>query len=290
MQVGSITVPVNLPSADLAAFVKKPRAANCRFDFEMKIDGPFEFRANGETLWRYELDSPPEQAAPHCVETIPMPPSDIIAVTQGGGSVDAYRDSILSGVTTMKATLGFDPRSILDVGCGTGRLLIGWHCDDPTRRLAGVDINPQLIEWNRANLREVARWEVCALSPPLDFPDASFDLIQFISVFTHLPLERQREWVAEVRRLLRPGGASIITLHGEVYASILLEGELREQYDRDGHVAVAGAAEGANAFASFHRPEFARELFRDFDVTFFERGPRDRFPIASLQDVYLLRR
>jgi SAM-dependent methyltransferase len=282
LRAGSIDVPVNLPSPDLASFVRLPGADACRFDFQMRYDGPFDFVANGETVWRYEVPAGTRLN----VDRFPPPPSDVIAVTQGGGNVDAYRDSIASGLTTMKALLGRDPRSVLDIGCGTGRLLIGWHADDPTRRLAGVDINPDLIGWNQQNLSGVADWSVCALSPPLRFPDASFDLIQMISVLTHLPLDRQREWIAEVRRLLRPGGQAVITLHGELYARLLLEGDLRAAYDRDGHVAVAGAAEGANAFASFHQPAFARELLGGAE--FHERGPRNLFPIASLQDVYVV--
>lgn len=284
LRAGTVEVPVNLPSPDIASFVHVPGAANCRFDFEMRYEGPFDFVANGETLWHYELPTGPRVD----VDRFPPPPSEVVAVTQGGGNVDAYRDSIASGLTTLHSVLQMNPRSVLDIGCGTGRLLIGWHAEDPTRRLAGVDINADLIVWNQENLPGVAEWSVGPLSPPLPFADASFDVIQMISVLTHLPLDRQREWVGEVRRLLRPGGAAVITLHGEIYARLLLNDELRDAYERDGHVAVAAAAEGANAFASFHKPEFARELLGASE--FFERGPRDLFPIASLQDVYVVRK
>lgn len=285
LTAGSMQVPVDLPSPDVASFVHLPGADHCRFDFEMRYDGPFDFVANGEVLWRYEI--PGEAPAPPPV--LPMPPAEVIAVTQGGGDVDSYRHSILSGLTTMKAILKRDPRDVLDIGCGTGRLLIGWWADDPSRHLAGVDINPDLIRWDRDNLGLIADWRVCDLEPPLPFPDRSFDLIQLVSVFTHLPLHRQRAWVEEIRRLLRKGGDAIVTLHGEVYAELLLEDRLRHQFELDGHMSVAGAAEGANAFASFHMPGFARELFHGFGVTFYERGPRNLFPIASLQDVYVLR-
>lgn len=284
MTAGSIEVPVNLPSPDVASFVRLSGADHCRFDFAMRCEAPFEFVANGEVLFRYA--PPAEDSRPRL--SVPAPPPEVIAITQGGGNVDAYRDSMLSGLTTMKAILRRDPRDILDIGCGTGRLLAGWWADDPSRHLAGVDINEDLIRWDKENLAQVADWRVCALEPPLPFGDAGFDLIQLISVFTHLPLHVQRLWVEEIRRLLRPGAHAIITLHGEVYARLLLDDTLRQQFALDGHVSVAGAAEGANAFASFHTERFARELFRGFDVTFYERGPRDLFPIASLQDVYVL--
>ncbi len=286
LTAGSHEVVVNVQSPDGAAFVNHPRAQTCRFDFEMRIDGPFQFRANGETLFFYTM---PQQSLPD-IDAIPTPPAEIITVTQGGGDIESYRDSILSGLTTMKTLLDHDPRDILDIGCGTGRLLIGWWAEDQGRRLAGADINPDLIRWDRENLPRVANWQVCGLEPPLPLPDASFDLIQLVSVFTHLTLPRQRAWVEEIRRLLRPGGTAIITLHGEIYAALLLDDTLRQQFELDGHVSVARGAEGENAFGSFHTPRFARELFYDFEVAFYERGPRDVFPIASLQDVYVLRK
>jgi len=54
-------------------------------------------------------------------------------------------------------------------------------------------------------------------------------------------------------------------------------------------------SEGSNTFATFHSPAWAREIFRSFEVlAHFPRGnPPGRvpstFPIASLQDVYVLR-
>ena len=169
-------------------------------------------------------------------------------------------------------------------------MLLGWWADDGTRRLAGTDINPDLIEWNRRHLPDVADWSVNGIDPPLPFADDSFDCVQLISVFTHLPLHRQRAWTAEVRRLLRRGGSAIVTLHGAIYARLLLDDALRHQLELDGHLSVAGAAEGANAFSAFHTERFARELFEGFAVTFYERGPRNLFPIASLQDVYVLKK
>ena len=284
ISAGPITVACNLPSPDVATLVRIPRAANCRFDFAMRYDEPFDFVANDEVLWRYEprpIDVPVD---------LPLPPGEVIAVTQGGTDVESYKNSILSGLTTMKAILPADPRDVLDIGCGTARMLVGWYADNPARHLAGVDINPDLIAWNQQHLPTVATWHVSAIEPPLPFADTSFDLVQLISVFTHLPLHLQRAWIDEIRRLLRPDGHAVVTLHGEIYAALMLDERLQHQLELDGHLSIAGAAEGANAFASFHMPWFAHELFRDFGVTFYERGPKNLFPIASLQDVYVLNR
>lgn len=235
------------------------------------------------------------------VQRRPVPPSGLVERTQGGGNVEAYRDSVASGLITAESLLrraGAEPDAIadvLDIGCGTGRLLLGWHAGGSRRRLVGVDIQEELIAWNRECLPDVADWRVGPLAPPLDWPDASFDLVQLVSVLTHLPLDFQRAWMAEVRRLLRLGGHALVTLHGAVYPKLLLDPTRNVAFAESGYLEVAGGPAGSTAFGTFHAPAFARELFRDFEVTHFPRGHAAGktpcfFPLASLQDVYVLTR
>jgi SAM-dependent methyltransferase len=125
------------------------------------------------------------------------------------------------------------------------------------------------------------------LLPPLQFEDESFDLVQLASVFTHLPLEHQRRWIEEIRRLLKPKGVLVITLHGAIYRKVFNQsGEYSE---------LPTGAAGSNAFATFHTPQFAEALFVGFERKgYFERGhdanPPTLFPIAALQDVYVFRK
>ncbi|MGY1688890.1 class I SAM-dependent methyltransferase [Geodermatophilus sp. SYSU D01105] len=50
--------------------------------------------------------------------------------------------------------------------------------------------------------------------PPLPFDDGRFDLVLGYSVFTHLPVDHQDAWLAELRRVTRPGGLLLLTVHG----------------------------------------------------------------------------
>lgn len=59
-----------------------------------------------------------------------------------------------------------------------------------------------------------ADFQVNRYEPPLMFADHSFDLIYGISVFTHLDKASQEQWIPELYRLLRPGGALIMTVNG----------------------------------------------------------------------------
>jgi SAM-dependent methyltransferase len=305
-----LEAPVDRPSPEAASLPGGGSFPRSRFELGVEVDGDASLdfatrRADGSLLPAFVYDAPfAARESPRLsrlreeVAARPAPPSALVVLTQGGGNVESYRDSIVSGVRTSQLLLdaaGADsPQDVLDVGCGTGRLLLGWHLDDPARRLVGVDVDNDLVAWNRDNLPDVARWETGTLAPPLPLPDRSFDLVQLVTVLTHLPLELQRRWLAEVRRLLRPGGAALVTLHGPTYEMLVLSETDRAAFRRTGYVEVRGGREGTSAFATFHSPDAALELFRGFGtVSRFPRGsagegPPRHFPIASLQDVYVL--
>jgi len=102
---------------------------------------------------------------------------------------------------------------VLDWGCGCGAissLLLRHH---PGVRLEACDVDPRGVEWCRANLPQ-GRFLVVGARPPLPYEDASFDLVVASSVFTHLRLDDQRLWLAELRRVLRPGGLMLASTMG----------------------------------------------------------------------------
>jgi SAM-dependent methyltransferase len=302
--------PVDIASPELG-WIPAPHSSQCRFSFDLTVErgAAIELHVryvDGQDVPVFVYDVPllerdeaSLRALAQCIRAKPAPPSDVIATTQGLGDVDSYRASTATSFMTMRSLLGAAGvetsgiRSILDVGCGTGRLLVGWHCDDPRRELVGTDINPGLIAWCRSNLGDVARWELNGVQPPFEGASASFDLIVLASVFTHLSLDNQRAWLEEIRRLLGPAGHALITLHGEIYAGLVLDEESAERYDADGYVEKAVGAQGANSYSTFHAEAFARELFSRFSrVTFFPRGAEGAvaraFPVAAQQDVYVL--
>lgn len=304
---------VDLPCPELA-FLGLPNAANSRFAFDLRVDdsAPVELRGvdvdGGEsTLFGYDVPFAHEQrerlrALTEGVEALPVPDGDIIAITQGGRDARSYLDSMISGHVSLEQFLrhaGVDPEaltSILDIGCGTGRLLTGWHASGRKRRLVGGDINDILIGWCNQHLPHVAEWSVTPSLPPLAYDDQSFDLVILASVFTHLPLDWQRAWIRELQRLVSPGGAVVLTLHGTPYHHLLLDVTQRAMFDREGYVERRAGDPGANSFGTFHSPAFAEELVRPFEVLrrypsgVGASGVASWFPIAAWQDVYVLRR
>lgn len=108
--------------------------------------------------------------------------------------------------------------SILDWGCGSGRVtrqLILMGCSGVT----GADIDPDNIQWCNDNLKG-ANFHPLQLNPPTAFDDGQFDLIIGISVLTHLAEEDQFSWLAELQRLLKPGGILLLSIRGLVQLSL----------------------------------------------------------------------
>jgi SAM-dependent methyltransferase len=141
--------------------------------------------------------------------------------------------------------------SLLDFGCGCGRVTRYWG---ERGGVHGSDTSREAVEWCRRNL-PFARFELNRLEPPLAFSDGSFDLVYALSVFTHLPLELQRAWLLELRRVLRPDGLLLMTTHGLAYADRLRADE-RTRFDAGEVVVRWENLAGTNLCSTFH-PEAA---------------------------------
>lgn len=111
-------------------------------------------------------------------------------------------------------------RRVLDFGCGCGRTLRWFLRECPDVEFHGADVDEEAIEWCRANLKS-ARFLRNDPLPPLPYPDLHFDVIYCLSVFTHLDEDMQDSWLAELSRLLAPGGVLLLTVHGDRAADAL---------------------------------------------------------------------
>lgn len=107
----------------------------------------------------------------------------------------------------------FDGKHILDFGCGAGRTLRHFTAEAAEAELWGCDIDEESIHWMQEQMCPPFHAFVNGPEPPLDQPDASFDLIWAISVFTHLASSWSR-WLVELHRILKPEGLLIVTFMG----------------------------------------------------------------------------
>jgi ubiquinone/menaquinone biosynthesis C-methylase UbiE len=98
-----------------------------------------------------------------------------------------------------------DARAILDVGCGTGRLLRALSAAFPGARLDGVDAAPSMAAQARAMAPAgMAVTFTQATAEKLPFPDGSFDLVFSSMTFHHWA--DQQAGIAEVGRVMAPDG------------------------------------------------------------------------------------
>jgi ubiquinone/menaquinone biosynthesis C-methylase UbiE len=100
-----------------------------------------------------------------------------------------------------------EPRSLLDVGCGTGRLLRAAHLRWPNAELIGVDPTPGMLNVARGLTPDATFHAGFAESLPL--PDACVDVALSTISFHHW--KDHAAGVCEVARVLRPGGFFFLT-------------------------------------------------------------------------------
>ncbi len=103
--------------------------------------------------------------------------------------------------------------AVLDVGCGTGTLAmaVARHVDR-TGRIAGVDPGTQQIARARAKAarRHLPIDFQIGVIEQLPFPDHSFDVVFSTLMMHHLPAPLKRQGLAEIARVLKPGGRLVI--------------------------------------------------------------------------------
>ncbi len=100
---------------------------------------------------------------------------------------------------------GHQPESILDLGCGTGQLLVRLAEEFPDAHTTGLDYSASML--TRARNRAPSSL-VHADAEYLPFAPESFDLVTCTESF-HWYLD-QASTLGQVARLLRPGGMAVI--------------------------------------------------------------------------------
>jgi SAM-dependent methyltransferase len=221
-------------------------------------------------------------------ETLPIPGYRARLLVCGSADIPEFLERGRRGFDCIRETLERNGRPIgglkdvLDFGCGCGRVTRYWNGFADTR-ICGTDINDYLVETCQRCV-PFASVSKNSILPVLDYPDQSFDLVYAFSVFTHWDIKGQIAWRDELRRILRPRGILLLTLHGDA-SKTSLSGKELDDFNSGRPVVRFSQYPGGNLCASFHPESYVREtLAEGFEIV-------DAVPEGALgQDLYMLRK
>jgi len=191
------------------------------------------------------------------------------------------------------AAAGLEIRScdtVLDFGCGCGRLTRAFHQSMPTSKMFGTEIDAEAIQWLNENYSQFGTFTVNGSLPPLPHENERFDLIYGVSVFTHLPETMQIAWLAELYRVAKRGCVLLLTIYNEERHR-LLNASNRAKLAANGFCYIEESVpttEGLPAFyqTAFHSHEYIRRVWGEhFEV--LNIVPQ---ALESHSDLVLLRR
>jgi ubiquinone/menaquinone biosynthesis C-methylase UbiE len=122
-----------------------------------------------------------------------------------GGAAAAMRRQAL--VPLKSALAGRAGARLLDVGCGTGRFLRDVKANYPRLYVTGLDLSPHYLAVAQRELRSWSRVQLAVgAAEAMPFAAGQFDAITCIYLFHELPSGVRQGVVAEIRRVLKPGG------------------------------------------------------------------------------------
>jgi SAM-dependent methyltransferase len=218
----------------------------------------------------------------------PLVPPRRLRGTVGDSDFVATGDEVLARLVE-DAGLGAGER-VLDVGCGIGRVArpLAGHLG-PEGAYEGFDVSADAVAWcvrryagrhpgfrfthlDVRNARYNPDGGVSARDLRFPYPDGDFDVAVATSVFTHLPPDEVDRYLAEVARVLRPGGRLLATF-------FLLDDEARRR-QREGTAAMAFRHE--HWPASFARADLPEEAVAYDESWVLERlAAHGLAPLAS---------
>lgn len=215
----------------------------------------------------------------------PLPPGDLRArcgspfvadFVRGGAQAASDLGGALEGAGRSFST----SRSVLDFGCGCGRVAAHVHeRAGAATKISGSDVDAPAIAWDVEHLGW-GDFRVNRAEPPLPYEDASFDVVYSISIFTHLDERRQDAWLAEIARVLEPGGVALLSIHGPTAFHEFATGAM-----------VSNSPSCAQRMQGHHDLEAERLVHEPYEINAFNArgfpGVDDAFGIACHSHAYV---
>lgn len=180
---------------------------------------------------------------------------DLQVETLFSGTAGAMRRQALRPIA--EAVAGHDQRTLrlLDVACGTGRLMKQVSQAFPALPQTGIDLSDAYLDEARNHLRGRRGINLQnANAEHLPFAASSFDIVTCCFLFHELPAPVRRTVIAEMSRVLSPGGTMIFIDSMQLGDAPQFDGMLEAFPER------------------FHEPYYRNYLTDDLDSAFHDAG------------------
>jgi SAM-dependent methyltransferase len=169
------------------------------------------------------------------------PPEHVHAMCRGPDCVASSietADLVLGALARAGFTLDPGARA-LDFGSSSGRVARVLAAVRPDVAWLGCDPNRAAIAWAAANL-PVAEFFANEQEPPLPLASGTLDAAFGISIWSHFDEVAGLRWLAEMHRVLRPGGLLVMTAAGLRNVAVLTDGwDVPAEYARAAWAALS---------------------------------------------------
>lgn len=132
----------------------------------------------------------------------------------------SYTPTYLAKMKYIRSYLNSLPKNfkILDAGCGEGILVEEFLVKG--YQISGIDLNYESEYVQRADILK------------LPYPDDSFDVILMLDTIEHISFTDQPQALKEVKRVLRPGGALVMSVPNLAHLNSRVRNFLTGKFDR----------------------------------------------------------
>jgi SAM-dependent methyltransferase len=113
-------------------------------------------------------------------------------------------------------------RDVVDVGCGYGSLVLA-ALDAGAHSVTGVDVSEAALATAKTHIHDPRVRFLVGDASRLPLADSSVDAALCFEVIEHVPRGTERTMIAEIRRVLRPGGRLFLSTPNRSLAATALD-------------------------------------------------------------------